>query len=139
MTYCPTDLWEFLGKTSQGTKGTNPGFSCRDYSQHPTCKWTLRSRTVHNVGHDWLLVISSIASKLVTPSNVRRLLILYCLQFWTVCDPMTQTTTVAAASFVCNVATVNISQFQLIAYCGRISMYVCFNNTVNRRFQVIKW
>ena len=110
MTYFPTDIWAFFGKTSRATKGTNPGFSCRHYSQHRTCNWTLAQCVTR------LLVISSIASKVVTPSNIRGLLILYCLQFGTVCDPMTQTTTIAAASFICNVATININQFQLIAH-----------------------
>jgi hypothetical protein len=53
------------------------------------------------------LVVSSIAGKVVSPSNVGGLLVLDRLQFWTVCDPMAQTTTVAATSLICNVTRVN--------------------------------
>lgn len=48
------------------------------------------------------LIIGGITSQIVATPNIGRLLILHSLQFWTLCDPMSESTAVTATAFVCD-------------------------------------
>ncbi|KYN45346.1 hypothetical protein ALC56_00192 [Trachymyrmex septentrionalis] len=44
------------------------------------------------------LIIGGITSQIIATSDIGRLLVLYSLQFWTLCDPVSESTTITASA-----------------------------------------